>query len=634
MPQAPRTIASGLVLLALGWAVTAEAARTHRHRRHTRRVRDGVTAPLATAAPAGPARERGTGTGRGRGRGTGTGTKTRTRTRTRTGTKTGVETGTVTPTATRGIANPSLGRVQFVTDRRAYLDRGAADGLGVRQSLAVARGGRPIGACTIESVGDHEATCVGVRLRVGDTFRVGRHAVRRAPGPPLPELAPLVDEPTLKTRASAIADAGIEKIDFNGKHAFRGRTTATVSSGFGAWLSQGDPQGSYAQERIDGAIRGVEIGPTGFRFDGAFSAVRWNQPLAVERFRANTPTQFYLWEAEASRRQLDAGTTVAIGRLWPFHTPGLALLDGVQLGRQNETHTAEGGLYGGLIPSAASLTPSFDIWAAGFYGALNQVGTKASWIRLARQEARVGVWRGAGTSMISELEALAQAWIGPVTAGGGGRLRWASDLDRGRPVVERAYLDFGVQPSIDARAGLHVRYVGATLLPDAPLRAETPLLGGQLHALADAQLVLSPRVALAASAGAHREGDSGLHQLHVGAEVRFPRLFGDAGGLWVGGEVEQGWIQGENLYVQWVGRYAERLQIFARLSANGTRFETPATVWNLHEVGGSLNVDGVLASWLRVRAWSLVRAPILVQGELASQASFGTVLGLSLVGAI
>jgi hypothetical protein len=630
MPQARRTIAFVLAVVALGWAVTAEAARTHRRRRHTRRARPGVSAPLATAAPAQPAPMPAP-----------TKTKTRTRTKTKTKTRTATAPATATttapanPKAARWIANPSLGRVQFLTDRRAYLDRGAADGLSLRQSLAVARAGRPIGACTIESVGDHEATCVGARLRVGDTFRAGRHVVRRATGTPLPELAPVVDEPTLRKRAAAIADAGIEKVDFNGKHAFRGRSSATVSSGFGAWLSQGDPQGGgYAQERIDGAIRGVEIGPTGFRFDGAFSAVRWNQPLAVERFRAGTPTQFYLWEAEASRRQQDAGTTVAVGRLWPFHTPGLTLLDGVQLGRQNESQTAEGGLYGGLIPSAASLAPSFDIWAAGLYGALHQVGAKASWIRLARQEARVGVWRGAGTSVISELEALAQAWIGPVTAGGGGRLRWNSDLDRGRPVVERAYLDLGVQPSTDTRAGLHVRYVGATLLPDAPLRAETPLLGGQLHALADAQLALSPRLALAASAGAHREGDSGLHQIHGGAEVRFPRLFGDAGGLWVGGEVEQGWIQGENLYVQWVGRYANRLQIFARLSANGTRFETPATVSNLHELGGTLNLDGVLTSWLRMRAWSLVRVPILVQGEIASQASFGTVLGLSLVGAI
>jgi hypothetical protein len=590
MPQARRSIAFGLVLLlGLGWAATTEAARKHRRRRGGKHARAALTVPAAKVTPGKTA---------------------------------------------RWVANPLLGRVQFVTDRRAYLDRGTAEGMSLRQALALARAGRPIGACTVDSIGDHEATCVGARPRVGDTFRIGRHAVRRATTGALPELAPLVDDSTLQARAAAIADTGIQKVDFNGKHAARGRATATVSSGFGAWMSQGDPQGGYAQERIDGAIHGVEIGRTGFRFDGAFSAIRWNQPLAVERFRSGTPTQFYLWEAEATRRQQDGGTTVAVGRLWPFHTPGLTLLDGVQIGRQNEAHTVEGGLYGGLIPSAASLAPSFDIWAAGFYGALNQVGNKGSGIRLARQEARLGVWRGAATGLVSELEALAQAWIGPVTAGGGGRARWASDVDGGRVVLERAYLDFGVQPTADARASLHMRYIGAALLPDAPLRAETPLVAGQLHALADAQLTLSPRLALAFNAGAHREGDTGLHQFHGGAEVRFPRLFGDAGGLWFGGEVEQGWVQGEDVYAQWIGRYAERLQVTARLSANATRFETPATVWNLHELGGALNVDGVLASWLRIRAWSLIRTPILVQGELASAASFGAIVGLSLVGAI
>ena len=592
MPQARRSITFALVLLlGLGWAATTEAARKHRRRRPGKRARAELVAPAAKVTPGRPA---------------------------------------------HWVANPLLGRVQFVTDRRAYLDRGTAEGLSMRQSLALARAGRPIGACTVDSIGDHEATCAGARARVGDTFRVGRHVVRRAAAA-LPELAPLVDDSTLQTRAAAIADATIQKVDFNGKHSARGRATATVSSGFGAWMSQGDPQGGYAQERIDGAIHGVEIGRTGFRFDGAFSAIRWNQPLAVERFRSGTPTQFYLWEAEATHRQQDSGdggTTVAVGRLWPFHTPGLTLLDGVQLGRQNQARTAEGGIYGGLIPSAASLAPSFDIWAAGIYGALSQPGSKGSAIRLARQEMRIGVWRGADTGLVSELEALAQAWIGPVTAGGGGRMRWASGVDGGRVVLERAYLDFGVHPTPDARATLHMRYLGAALLPDAPLRAETPLVDGQLHALADAQFTLSPRLALAFNAGAHREGDTGLHQFHGGAEVRFPRLFGDAGGLWLGGEVEQGWTQGEDVYAQWVGRYAERVQILARLSANATRFETPAAVWNLHELGGALNVDGVLSSWLRIRAWSLIRTPILVQGELASEASFGAVLGLSLVGAI
>jgi hypothetical protein len=539
-----------------------------------------------------------------------------------------------TPPPVPASPGSPFGRVALITERRAYLDRGAADGLKPGQSLALARFGRPAGSCTVEVVGDHEATCTGNRPRVGDTFRAARVGARRATvkaaARVIPVLAPLVDEQTLQARAAVVAAGTIEKVEFNGRHALRARATAEVMPGVVAWFNQPDAQGGgYAQERIDAVIRGVPLGGSGFRFDGAFSAMRWSVP-AVERFRPGTPTQFYLWEAEASRRLQQGGTTVAVGRLWPYHTPGLTLLDGIQLGRENQAGTAEGGLYGGLIPSAASLAPGFDIWAAGLYGALTQVGTRESTLRLAREEARVGVWHGART--VTEAEALAQLWIGPVVAGGGGRLRWADS--GGGLAVEQAHLDLGVRPSPRSGAGLHARYVGATLLPDAPLRAELPMTGGALHALADVHIDLSTRLALAASAGAHREGMTGRHQLHAGAEARFLRLFGETGGLWVGADVEQGWLQGENLYVQFVGQGAGRLQILARLSANGTRFETPTAIWNLHELGGYANLDGVLTPWLRLRAWTLLRAPILVQGALPVEASFGAVAGLGLAGAM
>ena len=74
--------------------------------------------------------------------------------------------------------------------------------------------------------------------------------------------------------------------------------------------------------------------------------------------------------------------------------------------------------------------------------------------------------------------------------------------------------------------------------------------------------------------------------------------------------------------------------MLARLSGDGTRFETPTAISNLNELGGSLSVDGALAPRLRLRAWSMLRAPILVQGDLPVEASLGGVVGLSLAGAI
>ncbi len=532
----------------------------------------------------------------------------------------------------RAPAGSPFGHVQFATEHRAYLDRGSAEGLAVGQWLPIARGVRGIGSCKIESVGDHEATCAGLRLRPGDAFRTPRNGGRKARAPEV-AMAPILDDKTLEARAAQIADATIDKVDFNGKRGFRAHGTAEATPGFATWFTQPNGgNGTYEQERIDGIIRGVEIGNTGFRFDGAFSAIRWTTP-SVERFRPETPTQFYLWEAEAYRRVQEGGTTLAIGRLWPHHAPGLTLLDGMQLGRENEARSAEGGLYGGLIPTAEGLVPTFDIWTAGLYGALTQSGTKTSRIRLARQEMRIGVWHAASTGAVAEGEGLAQTWIGPVTAGGGGRVRWAVEQG-GHAVLENAHVDIGVRPSIDSGAGLHARYVGVSLLQEAPLRAEVPLAAGAMHAIADAYRSFSSRLALAGSVGVHREDETGRYQVHGGAELRFPRMFGETGGLWFGATVEQGWMQGETAYLQFLGHFGERFQVMARLSGDGTRFETPTAIANLNELGAYLSVDGALATRLRLRAWSMLRAPFLVQGALPIEASGGGIVGISLAGAI
>ena len=612
VPPSNASIAFTVAVIAfgatLGWSGDA-AARAHKHRRRAggKRARAVIVVPpppRVTVVPAAP----------------------------RIAVPEATPTPQVAALSPRTPASSPFGRVQFATERRAYLDRGSAEGLAVGQWLPIARGVRGVGSCKIESVGDHEATCTGARLRPGDAFRTPRTGGRKA-RPPAPAMAPIIDNKTLETRAAQIADATIDKVDFNGKHSFRSRGTADATPGFATWLTQpngGD--GTYAQASIDGIIRGVEIGNSGFRFDGAFSAMHWYSP-SVERFRPNTPTQFYLWEAEAYRRVEEGGTTLAIGRVWPQHVPGLTLLDGMQLGRENEERSAEGGVYGGLIPTADGLMPTFDIWTGGVYGALSQTGTKESRIRLAREEVRVGVWHSASNGAVGEGEGLAQTWIGPVTAGGGGRVRWAVEQG-GHAVLENAHVDLGVRPSIDSAVGLHARYIGVSLLQEVPLRAETAMTAGAFHAVADAYRNFSSRLALAGSVGVNREYETGQYQVHGGAELRFPRMFGESGGMWFGATVEQGWLQGESAYVQFLGNFANRFQVNARLSGDGTRFESPTAIWNLNELGAYLSVDGPLWANVRVRAYSMLRAPFLVQGVLPIAAEGGAVAGISVAGAI
>jgi hypothetical protein len=70
----------------------------------------------------------------------------------------------------------------------------------------------------------------------------------------------------------------------------------------------------------------------------------------------------------------------------------------------------------------------------------------------------------------------------------------------------------------------------------------------------------------------------------------------------------------------------------ARVSASATQFRTPEATSNLHELGGSLNLDGPLAAWLRLRAWLAFRNPWLVQGEASRAPSLGLMSGGSLTG--
>jgi hypothetical protein len=93
--------------------------------------------------------------------------------------------------ATAAVTSTSMttGRVRFVTAKRLYLDRGAADGLRAGDKVTFSRDGRAAGGCTIDLVGGHDAVCRGRGASVGDVFAVPSRPV--AASPPAPAPAPL-----------------------------------------------------------------------------------------------------------------------------------------------------------------------------------------------------------------------------------------------------------------------------------------------------------------------------------------------------------------------------------------------------------------------------------------------------------
>jgi hypothetical protein len=520
---------------------------------------------------------------------------------------------------------PGQGRVEFVTDKRAYLDHGADGGLAAGQAVPLFRAGRPAGACTVEAAAPHGASCVGGRPRVGDTFRLGR-PLRAAP--PAPRALPAVVAPeALEADAQAIAGAVVAKVDFAGQADFGARRAVELTVGYASFAAGDDPRGDFRQERLEGTLR-LPLGRTGLRFDAAFTALRWHPRPESTRFRPGQEAQFFLWEAELTRRDGDARTVAAVGRLWPWHTPGLSLLDGLQLGRRNQDRTLEWGGYAGLIPDALSLAPVTDAWAAGLYASLTQAGTKDHLLRLARQEVRLGVRHLPGEGTASEAEVLAQAWLGWASLGAGGRgvyLAGSSSLDRG-------YLDLRLQPGLALGAGFHLRYFGPALdQTESLLRDVSPSLQGGYHAAGDAHWDPLTWMGVGLYGDLHRDATSGWSGQLGGVELRLPRLLGDLGGLYLGAESAEGWIRTRTAYSQLLGHLGQRLRLLARVSVTGSDFTDPAVNPNTRELDGYLQLDGGVFSWLRLRARAMVRAP-LVFGEESRSPAPGLVLDVDATG--
>ena len=513
--------------------------------------------------------------------------------------------------ASANKAPAGQGRVTFVTDRRAYLDHGADVALTAGQTVTLFRSDRAAGSCVVDTVAAHGASCTGGRARVGDTFRFAR-AARPSPSSPSPspsrERAPVLAAEALQADAQTIADATIQKVEFVGRARFGAPQAVALTGGYASWTT-GAPQSDFRQERVDGTVR-LRLGETGLRFDAAFSALRWQPRPDSTRFSPGRQTQFFLWEAEISRRDPDARTVVAVGRLWPWHTPGLSVLDGIQIGRQNEARTREWGAYAGLIPDGLSLAPAVDVWAGGLYGSLTQVGTKSGLVHLAREEARIGARHLPDVGLVTEAELLAQVWLGSSTVGGGGRVIFLPG-GTDRAALDRGYVHLRGRVLSSLVAGLHVRYFGAALDGGQTLlRNVSPTVQGGYHTGGDAHWDPLPWLGTSLFADLNRDTQSGLTGRDGGVELRFPRLLGDRGGLWLGAEAAEGWLRSRSLHAQVLVRLRERFRVLGRVTAMASEFLTPQSNLNTEELDGYLQIDASIWSWLRLGGRALIRAPL------------------------
>lgn len=517
----------------------------------------------------------------------------------------------------RERAPSKTGHVQFITDQRAYLDRGTLDGLVEGQMLQLVRAGRPVVRCAVDRVADHVAVCRGPDIRAGDVFRV-RGRLERPAGaatPPLPSPA----EPALvDARARVLAKTRFPKVDFSAGDRRMAEGGASIRVGVAAWsggasATDGAGAGGSLAAQVDGRVERLRLGETDLRADLAFTAVRWQLRPDPARFAPGVRTQFLLWEAEVSRREIGDRTVLALGRIWPWHLPGLGMLDGLQVGRRSSEGDVETGVYLGTVPTAETLAPTLGAWAGGAYAALvhapHGAGTPA-----ANLEARVGARHSEIVGQVRDAELLGQAW-GRTWGVGGGARAYQVRGRAGPPQLELAQVYLHVRDREPIGGWLQARYMGPRPDDGALLRDELPSRFAEYHAAFGLRLDVSAALGLALSADAHRSLEAERQSTDARLELRLPRLFAETGGLWLAATATQGWVRSRGGYVQFLGAPFASARVLARIAARTTAFDGPDATSDATEVDGFLQVDTAVGERWRVRARSSVALPLSVQAQ-------------------
>ena len=480
------------------------------------------------------------------------------------------------------------GTVVYATASRLYLNSGSRDGLAPGQVLELRRGDRVAGTCKVEQVSSARATCVGSG-RPGDTFVHSSEGappaakVERLPPPPPPSI--------LARRRATLAATPFEKVDVQGPPgAYGGPHEVQFVLGHATWASTGI--GPWHQERADATLRGVPLAG-GFSLDLDLSARRWSRRSDPISFRPEDPAQLYVWEAAVSRRFAGGGPALALGRVRPWWTPGQTIIDGAQAGWRTAGGT-EAGVFGGVIPDASTLAPSFGQGTFGTYWSGQHAGTEHSTLRFFRHEARVAFVNTADLGSRIEAEGLIEARI-TKRLDAAIDIRAARDDQRGTG-LEAVRVDGGARPSDNLSLTGSFRYEGLAV-PE--LDGPGHLLRGGPARHADVSAAWEPLPVLQLSLLAGLSSDLLTQETRrwLGPEVTFPRLFGGRTVLSTGFLLEEGWAPGQSAWVQLVTRTQGLFRVLTRISW----FRTHNAPEPLDEFSASAVIDAQITSGLALR---------------------------------
>jgi hypothetical protein len=532
------------------------------------------------------------------------------------------------------------GRVRYVTAKHAYLDVGTLSGLRVGDSVKLSRNGRSAGACKIEQISEHAAMCTSDDVRLGDTFPLGRAPATQETGPAPKTLPPPAPSSTIARAQVMLADTPVDKVEFKGGGlgGSRGAPVATAELSYNLWAATGGD--TFQQERIDLAVRGVDLRFAGFRAWAQITAYAWSaQPPAV-RFRPGDTAQLYVWETEASSRELGRPFVVSVGRIWPWHTPGLSVVDGAQIGYRSRDGDLEVGVVGGTIPDAMTLIPSLDRWTAGAYYAYTFAGKKRSILRLLRTEARVGVRSATGPGLQVETEGLIEAWVTKVLDVGAQARGTIGAGDWSTPNLESFRAHAALHPIDTLRVSADIRYLGKLVYDYDGFTSGALAPGAWTHGTLDGSWEPLRWLHVSLVSGASRESpdatDPGGTRYFVGPEVAFPSLL-KIGTFSIGYREEFGWLAGRTAFLGFLSAPHDRIRLIARVSYFEDHFETATSSEPMREIGIYANGDVRITRWLSARVSAMARVDLTyvnATGDGTVPTAAGVTLHAGLVGSL
>jgi hypothetical protein len=462
--------------------------------------------------------------------------------------------------APSGAALPpeAIGRVLQATRGRTYLDSGVREGLAVGKVLELRRGAALIGRCTVETVSDHRATCIGYPARPGDQFE--RPGVAAKPAVETLRAAPLglADRLSKLARLATVEQKLVTFQTEAAPGAAIGAMRADVQVQHRSWMpGAGDP---WQREQVDLLARDVPLGH-GLTLDLDLSARQFLTQPGTSRFRPNTGSQLYVWEAALGARG-GLGLWGTLGRVLPWGVPGAGRFDGAQAGYRTDAGD-EYGFYGGALPDVSTLAPSTDRGTVGGFWSVRRRGETGERFGMLLHQGRVALVATPEGGSRVEAEAAAQASItnlcdlsGDVRLGAGGSLSTG---------IEALRFDVRGQPGEGLTLGAGFRYLGVSLPQFASL-GSTPLGGRSSSGDLSLGYLVTPGLQLSAVGGFTYDLTSGMSRGWFGPELSLPRFFGDRADLMLGYQEELGWQAGRSAWAQTLLHPTEGVRVTSRLS--------------------------------------------------------------------